>query len=143
MAPPRPRLVLLCGLPGSGKTTIGTRLAAEMNAVRLSPDEWLMALGIDLWDEDARRRLEALFWNLGQELLGSGVSVILDSGFWLRSDRDEKRLGARRLGAAVELRYLETSIDELARRLQVRDERDEPGMPTITRSKSRNVAGSF
>jgi predicted kinase len=37
----------MCGLPGSGKTTLGKRLAVEVPAVRLCPDEWMAALGVD------------------------------------------------------------------------------------------------
>ena len=114
------RLVLLCGLPGSGKSTLATRLADEIPAVRLSPDEWMSAVGFDLWDEAARDRIERLFWQLAQDLLRRRQSVILESGFWLRADRDEKRLGARTLGARVELHYLETSLDELTRRVEAR-----------------------
>src|SRR5215813_1637700 len=93
----RPTLILLCGLPGSGKTTMAKRLADEVPAVRLCPDEWMTGLGIDLFDTATRVRLERLFWQLAQNLLRLGQSVILESGFWLRSDRDEKRLGARAL----------------------------------------------
>ncbi len=116
-----PRLTLMCGLPGSGKTTLATRLAAELPAVRLCPDEWLADLGIDLFDERTRERLEALFWRHAQELLALGQSVILESGFWLRCDRDEKRIGARALGVPVELRYLPVPVDELCRRVETRD----------------------
>ena len=117
----RPRLILLCGLPGSGKTTMAKRLADEVPAVRLCPDEWMAGLGVDLFDVDTRDRLERLFWPLAQNLLRLGQSVILESGFWLRSDRDEKRLGARALGAAVELHYLDVPLDELCRRLEIRN----------------------
>lgn len=41
-----PRLILVCGLPGAGKTTLARRLADEVPAVRLSGDEWMVALGI-------------------------------------------------------------------------------------------------
>ena len=44
------RLILICGLPGSGKTTFARELAPKVPAVRLSPDEWKHDLGIDYYD---------------------------------------------------------------------------------------------
>ena len=52
------RLILICGLPGSGKTTLAKQLAAEVPAVRLCPDEWKHDLGIDYYDEPRRVQLE-------------------------------------------------------------------------------------
>ena len=142
MDTPRPRLVLMCGLPGAGKTTEARRLAVKLGAVRLAPDEWMAGLGIDLWEEKTRDRLERLFWGLAQELLRLGQSVILESGFWLRSDRDEKRSGARAIGAAVELHYLDVPLDELSRRLAGRVA-SEVGAVTISRSDLERFAASF
>ena len=84
---PVPRLVLVCGLPGAGKSTLAAQLARDIPAVRLTPDEWMAALVIDLWDEDARDRLETRFWQLSQDLLRLGQSVILESGFWFPGRR--------------------------------------------------------
>jgi predicted kinase len=78
-------------------------------------------LSVDLYDEAFRDRLEATFWRHAQEVLRLGGNVILESGFWLRSDRDEKRQGAHALGAAVELRYLDVPLDELWRRVSHRN----------------------
>lgn len=114
------RLILMCGLPGAGKTTAARELAERLPAVRLCPDEWMAELDVDLFDEPFRERLERIFWTQAQELLALGQNVILESGFWLRSDRDEKRKGARALGAAVELRYLHAPLPELARRIRER-----------------------
>jgi predicted kinase len=129
----RPTLILLCGLPGSGKTTAARRLASARRAARLCPDDWLDGLGIDLWDEPARGRLEGLLWQHGQALLGLGTSVILESGFWTRSERDEKRLAARTIGAAVELHVLDAPLDVLWRRLEQRNATAAPGRRRFTR----------
>jgi predicted kinase len=139
----RPTLILLCGLPGSGKTTIARQLADAVPAVRLCPDEWMAQLGIDLFDGRKRDRLERLFWQLALDLLRLGQSVILESGFWLRSDRDEKRLGARALGAAVELRYLDVPLDELCRRLAVRNGAAAWATAPITREMLERYASLF
>ena len=49
------------------------------------------------------------------------VDVILEFGFWVRAERDQLRLTARRLGAEVELRHLDVPLPELRRRLAARD----------------------
>jgi predicted kinase len=116
----QPRLVLLCGLPASGKTTLARQLAESYGAVRLNPDEWEAALDVDPFDESFQNRLEAAFWGLTQRLLVLGTSVVLEWGFWARSERDEKREAARTLGVAVELRFLDVPYEELVRRVVAR-----------------------
>jgi predicted kinase len=113
-------MILLCGLPGSGKTTLAKRLASEVPAVRLSPDEWLLDLGVDLFDEPFRERLERRFRTLAQDLLSLGQNVVLESGFWSRAERDDMLAAGRAVGALVELRYLAVPFDELVRRLATR-----------------------
>ena len=74
----QPRLVLLCGLPASGKSTLARELADAYGAVRLNPDEWESALGVDPFDEGFQVKLEAQFWELTQRLLVLGTSVVLE-----------------------------------------------------------------
>ena len=137
------RLILICGLPGSGKTTLATRLAPAVPAVRFCPDEWKHDLGIDYYDEKRRVRLEQRLWRLGQELLGLGQSVILENGFWAREERDELRLVGRNLGVAVELHYLAAPVDELWRRLEIRNELALPGTVPIKREDLEKWAQQF
>lgn len=139
----RPRLILICGLPGSGKTTLARQLAQQVRAVRVSPDEWKHALGIDYYDDEARVRLESRLWQLAQELLTLGQSVIMENGFWAREERDELRLTGRALGAVVELHYLEAPIEELWRRLELRNEEAEPGAVPIERGDLERWAARF
>ena len=116
----RPRLVLLCGLPASGKTTLARELADTYGAVRLNTDEWELSLGVDPFDDAFQLRLEGKFWELTQRLLVLGTTVVLEWGFWARVERDEKREAARALGAAVELRFLDVPYEELMRRVEAR-----------------------
>ena len=114
------RLIIVCGLPGSGKTTHARQLEAAGSAIRLAPDEWMDALSINLWDEAKRAQIEALQWQLAQQLLPLGATIIIEWGTWGRSERDTLRLRARELGAAVELHYLSASVDVLFERIQRR-----------------------
>jgi predicted kinase len=114
------RLIIVCGLPGSGKTTLAKELESRLGAVRFSPDEWMEALSLDIYDEERRAQIEALQWTLGQELLARGLTIIIEWGTWGRSERDALRLGARALGAAVELHYLYAPADVLFERIRRR-----------------------
>src|SRR5258708_24663778 len=113
MAKSSTRLVLICGVPASGKSTLARRLAPKIPAIRLDKDGWATQLGADLWDEEFRARLEHQLWDLSQDLLAHGQSVILEWGHWARVERDEKRLRARALGAGVELHYLDAPLEDL------------------------------
>jgi predicted kinase len=101
-------------------------LESKLRAVRFCPDEWMDALNIDIYDEAARGRVEALQWKLAQELLALGQSVIIEWGTWGRSERDTLRLGARALGAAVELHFLDAPIDVIFKRIQERNREQPP-----------------
>lgn len=141
--PERGRLVVLCGLPGSGKTTLAHQLVASTGAVRLCPDEWITELGGDLYDEPLRLRVEGLQWSLAQELLGRGLAVVIEWGVWSRAEREVLRERARQLGAAIELRHLDVPIDVLVERVLARNEELPWGMVAISEADLRSWVGQF
>jgi len=120
------RLIIVCGLPGSGKTTHAKQLETKLRAIRLCPHEWISALSLDIYDEKKRAQIEALQWQFCQQLLVLGLTVIIEWGTWGRDERDTLRLGARNLGAAVELHYLTAPIEVLFDRVRLRGMEDPP-----------------
>src|SRR5260370_35936466 len=125
------RLIIVCGLPASGKTTLAKELESRLRAVRFSPDEWMDALLLNLWDEERRGKIEALQWKFAQELLALGVTVIIEWGTWGRTERDTLRLGARGAGAAAELHYVSAPPDVLFDRMQSRGVVRQPIEPDV------------
>jgi predicted kinase len=118
-------LYLLCGLPGAGKTTLGRQLEQSENALRLSPDEWILPLLQDKTNEVERDRLrgplESIQWDFAKRALLLGVNIVLEFGFWTRVERDAFRAEAEALGAQVKLIYLAATTDELWARLEKRN----------------------
>ena len=95
MAKSSARLVLICGLPASGKSTLARQIASHISAIRLDKDEWARQLGADVWDDEFRVRLERQLWRVSQELLALGQSVILEWGHWAHA-LNEMRNGSER-----------------------------------------------
>ena len=121
-----PRLVVIAGLPGAGKTTHARALETQLPAVRLCADDWLDALSQDLWDETAREQIERLQWELARRLLALGTSVIIEWGTWSRTERDRIREQGRRLGARLELHYLDAADAQLLARVHERGREQPP-----------------
>ena len=114
-------MILTCGLPGAGKTTLALQLAESRRAVRLTSDDWIIAVGSNPWHEPTRLTIENELWRLAQEILRLGTSVVLDFGLWGRDERDSFRSAARDLGVGVELHYLDVPSEEHWRRIDERN----------------------
>ena len=118
-------LHLICGLPCTGKTTLARRLEHDLPALYLAPDHWhihLFGMDADHPEHDTRHgSVEALQWEVAERALLLGMDVILDNGFWSRSEREEYRAKAERAGAASQLYYLDATYETLRERLRVRN----------------------
>ena len=114
---------------------VAKQLERERSALRLTPDEWQVALfGQDAEEpeHDARHSLiEAMLWKIASRALELGTNVILDFGFWAREEREDYRLRAKRLGASSEVHFLDVPPDELMRRLTTRNSQPSPASFSI------------
>ena len=116
---------LLFGFVGSGKTTLAKELERRHRAIRFTPDEWMACLfGEDpdaaIFDEKEAAILDLLepMW---MRCLHLGVDVVLDYGFWSRSERDRVRKLVASSGGQTLLYNVECPPEEAWRRVSERN----------------------
>jgi predicted kinase len=116
-----PTMYLICGLPGSGKTTFASKLDVKLGAVRFSLDEWLSSLygqeNLQQHHKELEDRCKLLICKMARRMLGRGISVTLDFGFPTKTERDSYRQFAEKLGAQCQLCYLTANQAVLRRRV--------------------------
>lgn len=140
-------LHLMVGLPCSGKTTLARQLEHKYSALRLTPDEWhtrLFGQDVDEKDHvDRHNAVESLLWNVAARLLVLGVDIILDFGFWVRSQRDDMRSRAAELGADFKIHFADASVEVLLERLAARNDNLPQGAFRIPDNKLKEWALIF
>ena len=118
------RLFVLVGMVAAGKTTRARQIAAERGAVRLTPDEWMIALfGQDFKDDRYTHRraiLEGRLVAVALDVLRAGVDVVLDFGCWAKVERSALRYLAAFVGAECELVYVPLTKNEQRHRVRTR-----------------------
>lgn len=87
-------------------------------------------------DVDGRRDVlkRQLLWGVAARALTLGVNVVLDFGFWSRSEREEYRARGEALGARVEFHVLDVLSEELWR-LKTRNRDLPPSTFPMTRAQ--------
>lgn len=138
-----PTLHLICGLPGSGKTTLAYRLERELPALRLTPDEWMARIVGDGHDEAARASVEAVQEDLAHRAMELGIDVILENGFWSKAERDGYRARAIARGFAATVHFLDVPLEELWRRLEQRNASLPPNTFRVTKEQLESWWKSF
>jgi hypothetical protein len=131
---PRPvRLVLMCGLSGSGKTRIAHELAPLLDAVHLRSDveRKRMAglgagatsgsgVGTDLYSARRTGAVYDVLRDLAGQVLDGGMSVIIDASFMRREHRDAFAQLARSRGCKADIVHCTAPAQVLRRRVAER-----------------------
>lgn len=127
-------IYLIVGLPGAGKTTRAKELEVSESALRLTPDDWQMAVfdgdSPTQWRSreraDQRDRIEGKLVEVGMRAAQLGINVVFDFGLWGKDERSALRWIARSLGVDAQVVYLPIDYEEQRRRITDRCE-TEPG----------------
>ena len=103
---------LICGKLCCGKSTYAKQLKENQKAVLLSVDEIMLAVfGLyagEKHDEYAAN-VQTYLFEKSLELIQTGVSVVLDWGFWSKTARDAAKEFYRSRNIECELHYLDVN----------------------------------
>jgi predicted kinase len=108
-----PTVHLLCGLPGSGKSTVARQIVDQHRAVRFTLDEWMLRLhGLahdhpDYGTKAAECR--ELIWDTAADVLRAGTDVVLDWSQWSREQRAACKERAEAGGWQLVLHYIDVA----------------------------------
>lgn len=141
---------LVVGMPGAGKTTWAREQEVALPALRLTPDDWQMAVfdadSPDPWRSreraDHRDRIEGKLIEVGMRAAALGIDVIFDFGLWSRDERSALRWIAHSLGVDAQVVYLPIDYPEQRRRVAGRF-RFEPGQFRMSETELQRWHGEF
>jgi predicted kinase len=141
---------LIVGLPGAGKTTRAKELESSKPALRLTPDDWQMAVFNDdiptQWRSKERAgqrfRMEGKMVEVGMQAAQFGIDVVLDFGFWSEDERSALRWIADWLGLDAQVVYLPIEFEEQRRRIGRRYQA-EPGQFQMSDAELKQWHGVF
>lgn len=105
---------LCCGKTAYAQELMAQELMKETKAVILSVDEVMLALyDHQLGDkhEQISQKVQKLLYDKSLEIVRSGISVILDWGFWRREDRQFARGFYSSHNVPYEFHYIDVSDD--------------------------------
>ncbi len=108
---------LIVGPTGAGKTTYARELAARDGGIRFSIDEWMArcfwpdapAEPDYAWALARVMRCEAQIMEVCAQLGQTGLSIVLDMGFFAREQRGRISTALREAGLATRLHLLDVS----------------------------------
>ena len=116
---------VICGFIGAGKTTFARKLEKETGAIRVTKDELIIKIfgnkiTLDNNFEVYDKNITKLATDIVFKILKAGKDVIIDEGFWVKSQRDDIKKKIINVGAEPIFYYVECSINKMKERVIAR-----------------------
>ncbi len=138
------KLVLLCGKPGSGKTTIAKFLQQNHNYIHFSADDFMLKLFGEIQQrelfEQKLQITKELIYSICDQLLPNN-DVVLDFGFWTKDERQS--VISRFSTTQVKLVYIKLDDDEIYSRIQNRNNNLQPNEYYMDKNTYNILAKKF
>lgn len=111
-------LIIVCGLPGSGKTTLAKSLAKKLPAVHVSSDITRKSMyPKPTYSEEEKLSVYANMLDEVRELLRQGRDVVADATFYRAAERQKFVALAGEMGAEAHIIMTTLSEVEIRKRL--------------------------
>ncbi len=124
LQPTKPILVLLYGLPGSGKTAFARQISDELAVAHVQGDRIRAELFENpTYSKEENHIVASLMTYMATEFLKAGVSVIFDTNAMRAAHRRALRNVAQKIGADTVLVWLQIDPDSAFNRAARRDKR--------------------
>ena len=130
-------LVMVMGLPGSGKSYFAKGLAKEIDAVYLGSDELRKEMGLlGNYQLDNKLSVYGEMFNRAKEIHKSGESLVLDGTFYLQQVRDLFIFLAKSLSWNLSIIHIKADESLISKRLSKPREDSEADMEVYLKIKS-------
>ena len=111
-------VILVYGLPGSGKTFLAKNLAEKINAVHLNSDRIRKEIGKwDKYTKEAKQDVYGTLLKKMQEMVLTGNNVIIDATFYKEKIRNEFLEASDQLGKPCKLIEVRAGEPTIKKRL--------------------------